>query len=83
MALRYVMRARAAEEWYERQRAILLELVSRLTESAPAHLDPMFAELWKAADTDTARLRVVIDQVASLTDPAAVAWHRTLVAAGR
>ena len=83
MALRYVMRARAAEEWYERQRAILLELVSRLTESAPAHLDPMFAELWKAADTDAARLRVVIDQVASLTDPAAVAWHRTLMAAGR
>jgi hypothetical protein len=24
----------------------------------------------------------VIDQVASLTDPAAVAWHRTLVAGG-
>jgi len=83
MALRYVMRARAAEEWYERQRAILIELVTVLSERAPDHLDPMFAELWKAAETDPARLRVVIDQVASLTDPAAVAWHRTLVAAGR
>jgi len=83
MALRYVMRARAAEEWYERQRAILIELVAALSERAPHHLDPMFAELWKAADTDAARLRVVIDQVASLTDPAAVAWHRTLMAAGR
>jgi dGTPase len=83
MALRYVMRARAAEEWYERQRAILIDLVTVLSERAPDHLDPMFAELWKAADTDPARLRVVIDQVASLTDPAAVAWHRTLVAAGR
>jgi dGTPase len=83
MALRYVMRARAAEEWYERQRAILIDLVTVLNERAPDHLDPMFAELWKAADTDAARLRVVIDQVASLTDPAAVAWHRTLVAAGR
>ncbi len=41
----------------------------------------MFAPLWKAAGDDAARLRVVIDQVASLTDPAAVAWHRTLVAA--
>jgi dGTPase len=83
MALRYVMRARAAEEWYERQRAILLELVNALSERAPNHLDPMFVELWKAAESDTARLRVVIDQVASLTDPAAVAWHRTLLAGGR
>jgi dGTPase len=83
MALRYVMRARAAEEWYERQRAILRELVAVLLERAPDHLDPMFAELWKAAGTDVARLRVVIDQVASLTDPAAVAWHRTLMAADR
>jgi dGTPase len=70
-------------QWYERQRAILIELVAVLSERAPDHLDPMFVELWKAADTDAARLRVVIDQVASLTDPAAVAWHRTLMAAGR
>ena len=83
MALRYVMRARAAEEWYERQRAILIELVTVLSERAPHHLEPLFVELWKAADTDAARLRVVIDQVASLTDPAAVSWHRTLMAAGR
>ncbi|MEU4215323.1 deoxyguanosinetriphosphate triphosphohydrolase [Actinoplanes sp. NPDC026623] len=81
MALRYVMRARAAEQWYERQREILTELVAVLSERAPAHLDPMFAEQWKTAENDAARLRVVIDQVASLTDPAAVAWHRTLMAA--
>jgi dGTPase len=40
----------------------------------------MFAPMWKAAGDDAARLRVVIDQVASLTDPAALAWHRTLLA---
>jgi dGTPase len=43
----------------------------------------MFAALWKEAADDAARLRVVVDQVASLTDPAAVAWHRTLVAGRR
>ncbi len=80
MALRYVMRARAAEEWYERQRTLLTELVEALCRRAPDHLDPMFTPLWKDAADDAARLRVVIDQVASLTDPAAVAWHRTLVA---
>jgi len=36
--------------------------------------------MWKAAGDDAARLRVVIDQVASLTDPAALEWHRTLLA---
>ncbi|WP_199513942.1 deoxyguanosinetriphosphate triphosphohydrolase [Nucisporomicrobium flavum] len=79
MALRYVMRARAAEDWYEQQREILATLVGTLCDRAPDHLDPMFAALWKEAPDDPARLRVVIDQVASLTDPAAVAWHRTLV----
>jgi dGTPase len=82
MALRYVLRARAAEAWYERQRTILIELVDALYRGAPDHLDPLFAPMWKAAGEDAGRLRVVIDQVASLTDPAAVAWHRTLVAGG-
>jgi dGTPase len=83
MALRYVMRARAAEDWYEQQRTILTELVAALCERAPGPLDAMFAPLWKAAADDAARLRVVVDQVASLTDHAAVTWHRTLVAGGR
>jgi dGTPase len=83
MALRYVMRARAAEHWYEQQRTILAELVSALCGRAPEHLDPLFAPLWKAAGDDAARLRVVVDQVASLTDHAAVTWHRTLVTGAR
>ena len=80
MALRYVMRTRAAEGWYEQQRTILVELVDALMRT-PEALDPVFRPLHEAADSDASALRVVIDQVASLTDPAAVAWHRTLVAA--
>ena len=80
MALRYVMRSRASAE-YVRQRELLTELVTVLTDRAPEHLDPVFAPMWKAAADDAARLRVIIDQVASLTDHAAVDWHRTLVAA--
>ena len=78
MALRYVMRREGAELWYERQREILTELVGALADRAPDGLDPIFAPLWKAAPDDASRLRVVIDQVASLTDPAAVAWHQRL-----
>jgi dGTPase len=80
MALRYVMRTRAAEVWYEEQRTILVELVEALLRT-PDRLDAVFGPLFAAADSDAAALRVVVDQVASLTDPAAVAWHRTLVAA--
>jgi dGTPase len=78
MALRYVMRRTGAEPIYEQQREILTELVDALLRRAPDGLDPVFAPLWKSAPDDGARLRVVIDQVASLTDPAAVAWHTAL-----
>ena len=57
------------------------ELVAALVERAPAALDPVFGPLLRAAADDAARLRVVIDQVASLTDPAALAWHARLVGA--
>jgi dGTPase len=78
MALRYVMRRPAAGPSYQRQREILTELVDGLSRIAPDGLDPVFAPLWKVAPDDAARLRVVIDQVASLTDPAAVGWHKRL-----
>ncbi|MDI1463918.1 deoxyguanosinetriphosphate triphosphohydrolase [Catellatospora sp. KI3] len=78
IALRYVMRRRGMEPWYTRQREILTELVALLADRAPDELDPMFAPLWREAADDTARWRVIIDQVASLTDPAAQSWHHRL-----
>jgi dGTPase len=79
LALRYVMRRPGAEPRYAKQRQILVGLVGALVERGAQALDPVFAPLWRAAPDDAARLRVVIDQVASLTDPAAVDWHRRLV----
>ncbi|MEU1811298.1 deoxyguanosinetriphosphate triphosphohydrolase [Micromonospora aurantiaca (nom. illeg.)] len=79
IALRYVMRRPGAEGRYARQRDVLTGLVSALLDRAPDALDPVFAPLWRDAADDAARLRVVIDQVASLTDPAALAWHARLV----
>ncbi len=77
-----------ADGWYDRQREILTELVEALCRRAPDQLEPIFADAWKAAADDAARLRVVIDQVASLTDPAAAALApdprgRRLIARGR
>jgi dGTPase len=79
IALRYVMRREGSETRYGREREVLRELVAALVVRAPEALDPVFAPLWTQAADDRARLRVVIDQVASLTDPAAKAWHRRLV----
>ena len=79
IALRYVMRRPGVGSWRDRQQEILRELVAVLSERAPEPLDAVFAPLWRAAQDDAARLRVVIDQVASLTDPAAVEWHRRLI----
>ena len=80
IALRYVMRRPGAGPSYARQREMLRDLVTVLIHKAPDELDPIFTPLWTAAADDAARLRVVIDQVASLTDPAAIAWHRRLCA---
>ena len=64
---------------YDRQRQLLAELVERLSEQAPEVLEPAYAATWHQAEEDGARLRVVVDQVASLTDARAVSWHEWLV----
>ena len=65
----------AARQEYFCQRQMLAELVAALTRRAPEALDPIFLPAWDAAPDDAARLRVVIDQVASLTDAQAHSWH--------
>jgi dGTPase len=60
------------------QRELLTELVEALAKTAPDNLDLPFAADFRAASDDAARLRVLVDQVASLTDPSAQAWHTAL-----
>ena len=60
-------------------RAIAAELGAALLAGAPESLDSVLAQDWKAAADDGARLRVVVDQVALLTDQQAVARHAALV----
>jgi dGTPase len=42
-------------------------------------LDASFRTDWAQAGTEADRLRVAVDQVASLTDASAQAWHHRLV----
>lgn len=79
LAVAFVMAPRESEPLYAGQRRLLTDLVAELFER-PEHLEPMFAADWAAAPDDHARLRVVVDQVASLTDVSAADWHVRLLA---
>ncbi|MEZ5115836.1 MAG: deoxyguanosinetriphosphate triphosphohydrolase [Candidatus Nanopelagicales bacterium] len=74
----YVMQREGAEAVYEAQRATLTELVSALVLDGGRSLDPWLRPAYAAAPDDAARLRVVVDQVASLTDVSVVDWHHRL-----
>jgi dGTPase len=78
VAAYYVMRADDRLAAMARQRELLSELVAVLLEGAPEVLDPPFAEDWREAPGDAGRTRAVLDQVASLTDASALAWHARL-----
>ena len=82
VAAHYVMQADDRLALMTRQRELVSELVEALVTHAPASLERVFADDWEAAPDDAARLRVVVDQVASLTDASAVTWHERLVRQG-
>ncbi len=76
VAAHYVMQAEDRIAVMVRQRELMAELVSLLVERGPEGLDRAFADDWHEAADDAGRLRVVVDQVASLTDASAVArWE--------
>jgi dGTPase len=79
MADRYVMRREVTVRMQTRQREQLTELLDAVETSAPSSLEPWLRTAYEAAPDDDARLRVVVDQVASLTDTSAMAWHDRLV----
>lgn len=82
LAAVYVMTARDREPVYVQQRELLHELVDELQKRAPDELEPAFRADWLAAEDDGARLRVLVDQVASLTDASAIEWHLRLTGVG-
>ena len=82
MAGHYVINATDSQIRYAEQQKILTQLVEAILASAPDTLESFFLQDWQRAKTDQARLRVVIDQVASLTDPGALTLHNRLVNRG-
>ncbi|MCU1514546.1 MAG: deoxyguanosinetriphosphate triphosphohydrolase-like protein [Microbacteriaceae bacterium] len=75
----FVMTRNTRQPVYAHQREVITELADALLAFEDRDLDPGFAADWRAAETDTARKRAVVDQVASLTDQSAMSWHERLV----
>ena len=78
IAAHYVMSSQERLAVMERQRQLLAELVEAVVAGAPGTLSPDLRADFAAAADDKARLRVVLDHVASLTDSAAVLSHERL-----
>jgi dGTPase len=70
-----VMTHNSRQDFYEKQRVLLIELADKLLAIGPEALDSVAREAWSAAGDQAMRKRVIVDQVASLTDPAAIALH--------
>ena len=79
MAGHYVINADDSQIRYAGQQKLLTELVEAILETAPNSLESFFLQDWNRAENDQQRLRVVIDQVASLTDPGALSLHERLI----
>jgi dGTPase len=78
VAAHLVMRAEDRVGLLDRQRQVVGDVLGALLARGPEALERPFQDDWAAAGDDAARVRVAVDQVASLTDASVMTWHRAL-----
>ena len=75
----YLMSTEARRPFYEWQRGLLTDLADALLASNGANLDAYSAAAWAVASGDVEKHRVIVDQIACLTDQSALTLHHRLV----
>jgi dGTPase len=75
----FLMSHDSRRPFYEWQRALLTELADALLAKNGADLDAYSTGAFKAAQGEAAKRRVIVDQVACLTDQSALTLHNRLV----
>ncbi len=75
----FLMSHVSRRSFYENQRTQIIELADALLAANGEHLDAYCSQAWTEAADEVAQRRVIVDQVASLTDQSALALHSRLV----
>ena len=75
----FLMSHESRRPFYEWQRALLTELADALLAANGKHLDAYCRSAWSQATSESQQRRVIVDQVASLTDQSALTLHNQLV----
>jgi len=81
IAVYFVMAPREHEPFHQEERQIINDLIDVLMADSPrpsSALEAVLLQDWDEATNDGERLRVAVDQVASLTDSSALALHSIL-----
>ena len=75
----FLMTDEKRQPYYLWQREVLSELADAILASNGKHLDNYCQSVWAEASTESQKYRVVVDQVASLTDLSALNLHAELI----
>lgn len=74
-----LMTAPHRQSYYDWQRDVLQELAEALYSAQGLYLDSYCSTAWLEASSPDQRKRVIVDQIASLTDQSAITLHNRLV----
>jgi dGTPase len=75
----FLMSHESRRPFYEWQRNLLTELADALLASNGENLDSYSTQAWKLARGESEQHRVIVDQIACLTDQSALTMHHRLV----
>ena len=75
----FLMSHESRREYYEWQRELLGELADALLAKNGAELDSYCTLAWSKASDDATKYRIIVDQIASLTDQSAIKLHERIV----